>query len=141
MPSARIPWPPELDDVRRDLPERGEEFQQIVAAFSLDGPVARFQTLALDHALLKLQLSGDVAIPSGELDLHGEFLLSAELDGRIGGPGRIQELPIRHIGGFLPTPEIDMDPDRLSALLSRYAAFLKAGETQRAREAGEARRR
>ncbi len=129
-----IPWPAELQGLRRDAHSDAELLDRFEARFQLVDASARFGLLALDHSYASIELAGDVGMRDGALDLTGRLLLRRELSAQLGAGERERAIPIEHVGGTLRAPDFKLGALARSDLAELMATYARAS---RPREAAE----
>ena len=108
-----------------------EKFERLAGQFQLTPGRMRFQSLVLDTRYALAELSGDVGVPGGELDLRGQLTLRREVGEELADKSsgvREEVIPIDGVGGTVTQPRLRIGRRALVALAARFAAGGGLGE-------------
>jgi hypothetical protein len=108
-----------------------EEFRRLAGRFTIARGLADVEELTLEYRHSTVSLEGLVGLADGALDLHGQVVISEELDGELAGTadgGRERVIPIEGVTGTIDEPRVVLDRDALASALTTYATQGRAKE-------------
>lgn len=110
-----------------------DEFQLVAGSFRVVGGQARTDDLRLVYRNYRVDLRGTMGLLDRSLDATGELTIDKEIDqalaseaaqaasGAASGSSASRVIPLTHVTGTLDAPRVDLSPQALASLATRYS--------------------